>query len=467
MSATNKSEVRARTLVLAAVALGGTATLAISVLPFVEFAYRSPELHVAIETAATLIASLTALLVIGRFRRSGSLGDLLLAAALLLLALVNLAYSLIPALDSGEPSTFEVWSPVAGRLLGAGLLAVAAFAATRSLRRPQRSLVIMLIGCAVALLAIGGLGSLFAHSLSSGIDPNLSPDASGRPRVVGSPGFLTVQVLVTLLYLAAAAGFTRRAERTGDELIAWFAGASVLGAFARINYFLFPSLYSQYVYTGDFLRLGFYLFVFVGAAREIAANQRQLAQAAVLEERRRLARELHDGLAQDLAFISSEAGRLATTGSGGAHRIRQAAEHALDESRDAIATLTRPVDEPLDVVISRAAEEVAGRAGARLEVELDENVEVPPATSAALTRIVREVVTNATRHGGARTIGLSLRRTDGLYLSVTDDGSGFVVAAVDGDGHGLMNMRERAEALGGELSIESSGAGTVVEVRLP
>jgi signal transduction histidine kinase len=462
-------ELRPRTLVLASAIAGGVATLGITVLPFVEFAYRSPRLHVAIETAATLIALLAASLVLGRFRRSGSLSDLLLAGALLVLALANLSYSLVPALDSAaDPGGgFEIWTPVAGRILGAIALAVAAFASTGRLAHPRRALVLMLVACVSALAAIGGLGALFADSLSTGIDPSLSPEASGRPRLVGHGAILTAQVVAMLLYLAAAVGFTRRAERTGDELLAWFGAASVLGAFARLNYFLFPSLYSQYVYTGDFLRLGFYLLVFFGAAREIAANQRELQEVAVYEERRRMARDIHDGLAQDLAFISSQAHQLAADGSELAGEISHAADHALDESRDAIAALTGPDHEALDAALARAAEEVAGRAGVRLNLEIAADIEVPAGTREELTRIVREAITNATRHGGAQTITLKLVEDGGLRLSVTDDGSGFAVKEDRAHGHGLVSMRERAEGLGGELRIESSEAGTVVQVRVP
>jgi hypothetical protein len=117
-----------RALIAGTAAGAALATLLISILPSVDFAYRSHTLHVAIETAASIIGLLAAYLVLGRFRRSASLRDLLLVGAFLLLAATNLCFSSLPALSGGPPGRFETWSPVAGRLLGAVALAAAAFA---------------------------------------------------------------------------------------------------------------------------------------------------------------------------------------------------------------------------------------------------------------------------------------------------------------------------------------------------
>ncbi len=76
-----------------------------------------------------------------------------------------------------------------------------------------------------------------------------------------------------------------------------------------------------------------------------------------------------------------------------------AVQRALDESRGAISALNRPAHEPLHIVLTHTAEEVTGRLGARLELDLDEHVRVSPAWEEALTRILREAVSNAVRHG--------------------------------------------------------------------
>ena len=129
-----------RIVVAITAAVAAATTVLVTVLPFVSFAYRSEPLHVAIETVATLSALLAALLVVGRFRRSAALSDLLLAGALLLLGLTNLFFSALPSLTSADPGTFDTWAPVICRPFSAAVLAAAAFAPVRTLRRPQIAL---------------------------------------------------------------------------------------------------------------------------------------------------------------------------------------------------------------------------------------------------------------------------------------------------------------------------------------
>ena len=80
-------------------------------------------------------------------------------------------------------------------------------------------------------------------------------------------------------------------------------------------------------------------------------------------------------------------------------------------------------------------------------------------------RIVREAVTNAARHGKARRVGIVLTAMDGQSLTIRDDGEGFDPASTNG-GFGLLSMRERARAIGGELSVDSRpGEGTTVTLK--
>jgi signal transduction histidine kinase len=459
---------RPRQIILATASAAALVTLVVSVLPLFELTYRSEAFHVAIETTAALTALVVAVLLAARYVRTRELADLLLTAALVLLGATNL-FALVTGLGDAGPSRFETWAPPGGRLLAAAVFAAAALAPGRCVPHPRRALTLAIGACAAALATVAVLVALLDPVLPVGIDPALSPESSGRPRVVGPASLLALHAAIMFLFGLAAVGFTRRAERSGDELMAWFAAGVVLAAFARLNYFLFPSVQSEWVYTGDFLRLASHVLLLAGAGRQVVSDQRRLADLAVIDERRRIARELHDGLAQDLAYIT---GQTRLLGDGEASevgtRISAAAERALDESRDAIAALTRPAEEALDVSLSRAAREVAGRTGAQLELQLAHDVHVPIATREALVRILREAMTNAARHGGARTIAVELDDAEKVKLRITDDGSG-IGPPGDGDhvGFGLVSMRERAEALGGRFHIApAAGRGTRVEVEV-
>jgi signal transduction histidine kinase len=434
-------------------------TAAASLVPGVTLAYSSPQLHIALETATALISFLVAFLVYGRFRERSRLDDLMLSSALVLIASTSLVFSALPHTVPAEGSrNFSVWGSVGGAVLGALVLAMAAFAPSTRVRNRRRATVLAALLCAGALIATGSIVAVFANGVDPGIPLSLSPDASHRPILLGQHFLLGTQIVGVLLFIVAGLGFIQRGEREQDELMRWFAAGAVLSAFARFNYFLFPSLYSDWVFTGDFLRLGFCLLLLAGAAREIGSYWRRLASMAVLEERRRIARELHDGVAQELAYIVAESsGQLAA-----------AAERALDESRRAIAALTRPVDEPLDVALVQAAEEVAGRVGVQLKVDVCEGASVSPDEREALIRIVREAITNAGRHGGATHVSVELSNGSGTLLRIADDGTGFDPGNTRVGGFGLVSMRERAEALGGGFTLSSqAGSGTSIEVRLP
>jgi signal transduction histidine kinase len=362
-----------------------------------------------------------------------------------------------------------MWAPLIGRLLGALFLACAAFCSARKLRRPRWSAVTLFGAAGLVLLAIGVFVTLFAERLPSGVDPTLTPrEALGRPHLSGHPLVLAVQLLLAGLYATAAVGFTRRAERTGDELLRWFAVGSVLASIAALHYFLFPSLYSQWVYTGDVIRLLSHLVLLAGAAREIGRYWRSLAAVAVLEERRRIARDLHDGVAQELAFILRRV-KPARDWHATAAQVAPAAERALADARRAIAALTQPLDETLDLALAQAVEEVADRFGQKLVLDLQPNVRVDPTTREELVRIAREAVSNAARHAHAPTVRVELSNGRRTRLRIADDGVGFEPDAIDQkERFGLVSMRERALALEADFRLASApGVGTDIEVTLP
>jgi signal transduction histidine kinase len=443
-------------------------TVAIVVVPGLGFGFRAPSLYAGIETAATVVAALAAYLVASRYPRTASLRDLALVVAFGLLAAGNLLFVTVP-LMAGEPTSWlTAWASPAARALAAAALAFAALAPDVRLGSPRRAAATAAVSATVALALMATVGTLL--SLPSVPGAELAAQGVDAARIGAAPaGVLILQLTACALFALAAAGFALRARRRAEPLIAWVGLAALLAALSRVHEVLFPIVTSDWVLTADLLRLTMYTALLAGAIAEIGAYQRRLSEVAALEERRRVARELHDGLAQELAFISMESRRLvASSPSSSATEIATAAGRALDESRQAIAVLQKPRDGAFADELQEVAGRLAGRAGARLRLQLDRDVELGPDRRDPLLRIVREAISNGIRHGGASEFVLCLSSDDGLRVIVRDNGSGFDPDAVHSGGFGLRSMRDRARALGGLIEIKSDhGHGTEIEVVLP
>ena len=452
--------------ILTAALVSSAATAAVVFVPALRFAYRLPELHVALETAATLIGLFAAFLVFGRFRRNGHLDDLVLCYSLCLLAFSNLFFAALPALLTSGSHDFGTWARLFGQLLGSAVFAAAAFAPRWRVHLTRVQTIAVALSLPVVLASVAAVVTYLGSWLPTGVELVPTPESAGRPRLEGNVSLLAAQLAGMGLYCFAAIGFGRKARAVGDVLMKWLAVAAIFGAFARLNYFLYPSLYTDWVYSGDFFRLVFYSAILAAAGREISSYWETLSQTAVLEERRRLARDLHDGLAQELAFIGRNLRRL-DGGDEAVARASASAARALSESRRAIAALTKPLDEPFEVTLGDAARETAEREGTSVDLALAPGIELDYQRRDALIRIACEATANAARHGGARHVRVEVADSGRrVRLRVSDDGRGFDPAAPPRvGGFGLTSMRERAHALGGSFDVQSRpGAGTTVEV---
>jgi signal transduction histidine kinase len=193
----------------------------------------------------------------------------------------------------------------------------------------------------------------------------------------------------------------------------------------------------------------------------------ELERRATAEERRRIARDLHDGLAHELAFIASKA-RGTGTGSN-AREVASAADRALDEARRAITVLSSSEPQSLTRALTQTAEDLGARLGVPVLLDLDESFDVPPPVAEQLLRVVREAITNAAVHGRPRAVMITLQADDGAQrLVIGDDGCGFDPADSAGRGFGLVSMRERAASIGAGFDVRSApDLGTRIEVALP
>jgi signal transduction histidine kinase/ligand-binding sensor domain-containing protein len=220
----------------------------------------------------------------------------------------------------------------------------------------------------------------------------------------------------------------------------------------------------------------------VWMAYQYRMGQIRARYAAVLEERARLAREIHDTLAQGFVGISSQLDAVAMCmpqDQGPARKFldlaRKMSRHSLTEARRAVMDLRASVLEGQDLAAALESGTRMWTAGSGVDVKVDVSgpqPALPEEMEQHLLRIAQEAVTNVVKHAGADQIHINLRSEERrLKLRISDNGRGFDGggAFATSDGHfGLLGMRERAERLGGELRLESHpGEGTEVEVTAP
>lgn len=202
-----------------------------------------------------------------------------------------------------------------------------------------------------------------------------------------------------------------------------------------------------------------------------AERTREARHLAALEERQRLAQEMHDSVSQ-LLFAADLSLRVAQESEDSNQRDRALAQgntlvqDALAELRR-IVELLRPADlsSGLKAALTRLAQRTSGTLEVRLEAD---DVAISPAAAETLYRVAQEALHNSLRHAGARSVQVLLKRTaEGTLLELSDDGEGFDPSRVQA-GLGLSSMEGRVRALGGQLELASApGRGTRVRVRLP
>jgi two-component system NarL family sensor kinase len=226
----------------------------------------------------------------------------------------------------------------------------------------------------------------------------------------------------------------------------------------------------------------------VGALVSLAIERTRLAERgaelAAAEERNRIARDIHDTIAQSLAAVtmqleSADAFLEATNPPRAADAVRRAlglTRSALEEARRSVVELrTSPIaGRGLLSALRALPDELAATAGKRIDVEFEAgpiDELIPTAVASGVYQIVREALTNVIRHANASTATVCLDVSDAtLYVRVADDGDGFEVERVPAQRFGLVGMVERARLLGGQLAITSDAQaeqGTVVAAEIP
>jgi signal transduction histidine kinase len=438
-----KRDLSARAYVGLAVGIG-LAAAAVAAVEFITPVYMvDPGERGAIEMSITLSAILTAGLLIADLRQDRRLSELLLLFALVVVSLVDFIYFAVPALAGGSGPESDGVAPLASSVIVS--LAFAAAALAPSKRVSQRGW--RPIGIAIAASAGALILALVLTQLA---------------------GALAIRTLSAAILLVSAAVFLRRGGR-GETRCSLLAAASLLLAAARLQYLSAGVVGADWVTPREGLRLAAYAILLASAYWQYAKTRRAQASAAIRLERERIARDLHDGLAQDLACIAAQGQglgiRLAPE-----HPLMIAARHALATSRGVIAELAASSAPDTEAALRLVAEELEYRYGLRVDVQIDTptplagDQDLGPSRREHVVRIAREAIVNAALHGAARHVDVVLQQ-DGkhLVLCISDDGCG--IEDTPRSGLGLQTMRARAASLGGELSARRlAGSGTELKL---
>jgi signal transduction histidine kinase len=426
--------------------------------PLLQTSWDMPGLRLVLQTTMALAGLLVAVLAAVRFSVEGRRLDLLLATGFFVMSLSSFAFAIGPQLGGHTIQPAEGWSALLGGIVGQALIAAAPFLRGRTKYRDW----------AIAnAVAAAGLALLIAWSLlraaGTGL-PNLDP-AGTDSQPFYLTGTLALQAFIALIALI---GWGERFRTRRDDLARWLALGFTLMLFAALHLVFQPLLASTYVSQGDFLRMLAYVLILVGAWRAIRFAE---FGRVVAEERARVAREIHDGLAQYLFAVSTHASMLEAGAPVDevAPRLKEAALLAQQEARFAILALSSASGTaPFDAALRRYVDFLTADGMLEVELEVDTSTRLAPDEQIEVFRIVQEGLANVRKHANATQAEVTIgeRAFGERYVTITDDGEGF-----DGDetpgGQGLRNMRARAESIEGGFSLRSTkGRGTALEVVL-
>ena len=498
-------------LLITLVGLLGIFSVLASIAPDFAFVAVAPEADHVINTGATLIAAAVAALAWIRYRETGQLDTIFQAAAFMVLSIGGAVLLLLLVtgedaalgFDRRDPGQAPLYVWTALRLVAAPLLLAGALTALRPTawrlpRRRRATAVAVLAPTAVVLVAIALILSLLD------VLPELVPVATlqtivqtpaTRAASLINPPMLFTQLAIAAVFLLAALcyGLAYGRSRGDRPYHAYLAVGLVVAGFSQIHFGIVPGAYSDVLTVSDVLRMAFYTLVGVGVGaaarhdlvelREANQTLRRLRSAdqqrIALEERARLAREVHDGLVQDLWLARLTHGRLVQAlgkASGVPADAREAArrvdgilEDALAEARQAVVSLQPHDDASFGSLLVRFVEDYGDRFGLEVDVELEgEPITLTGQQQAEVLRICREALNNARKHADPSLVTVTLRNEPPLLrLTIADNGKGFDSGKAQ-RGFGLKGMMARALDIGARLHVDSQPlGGTRVVLELP
>ena len=426
--------------------------------PSLQHASDLPALRLVLDTVIGLAGGIVAVLAGIRFKVEGRWFDLLLSCGFFAAAASTLVFEIVPVVDGGPLGRVERWAGVGGALLAAALIATAPFA-TGYIKSRQRALGNGVLGVVAALAALWLGGNAIGSTL-----PTLAPGLHSDEPPMLLTAALAIQAFLSLLALI---GFGVRFRDRGEDIARWLASAATLSLFSALLHVFTPLVSSTAVSAGDFLQLIAYGVLLVGVWRAI--SQAEFGRA-VADERARVAREIHDGLAQYLFALATHASML-EAGAPKAEtvaQIKQLATSAQQEARFAVLALSSAGGTaPFDAALRRYVDFLCADGVLEVDVEIDSRVRLAPDEQIEVFRIVQEGLANVRKHAGATRAEVRLTERDGQrVVTVSDDGTGFSEKD-EGAGQGLKNIHARAKSIRGRATVRSRvGQGTTVEIAL-
>jgi signal transduction histidine kinase len=490
--------------VLIVVVLGLTASTVAAVLaPDLVVSAPAVGLDLLLDVVAALVTVSVTVLAWIRYREGGDPTALVQAGAFLVLSIANVITVVLTLLAIDAPGSIGVLLPgqaplyvtSAADMQAASLLAVGVWAALRGAPagHPWATLAAPVVG----LIGITVLVHVYATNLpilntAFATRDGAAPAGAPISLQASTPLGWLVALSTAVLFLVAALESRRLHRRDGSIGQAYLSLGLVFAGASQIHLAMSSGSYPGLVSEGDLLRVGFDVALLLGIEAEARATLASLRTAnrtlvrlkeaesarSVLQERARLARELHDGLSQDLWLAKLKVGRLTglpSLGDEGTALVQDlagAVDAGLANARQAVIALRWTADAEVSFrdQLARYVDDFADRCG--LVVEFTCEREIPrlaPRTEAELLRIAQEALNNVYHHADATVIRVHASADDGSFrMVVLDNGRGFDAAQVGDSAYGLASMRERAGIIGGRLTIDSQPRdGTRVTIDVP
>ncbi|HEX2626998.1 MAG TPA: histidine kinase [Candidatus Limnocylindrales bacterium] len=465
-------------------------------------------LDVALNTLAAIAAAGAAALAWIRYRIDREVAALYETSAFLVLcmsramvvgiAALGTSDELGMTLDRAQQWPLYAWS--LARLVTGILLVLAAEASLRGWRQRGASVAAIAFAPTAVLVAVFVVLRAVEPALPLLFGPS-GVAALGGDRAA-MPGMdtlgLAMQATIGIVYVRGAQLYRRVYLRRGQAYAAWVTIALVLAAVSQIHWAMFPGIYRPVVVVDDALRALFSLMLLLGIEAQFrgdlgdlrTANARLRAlrtadvERAALAAQARVARDVHDGLSQELWLAKLKHGRLTklddlpAAAAQDLGDLGDAVDRALGHARTVIETM-RPgaPARSLQDSVRDLVEEFERRTGIAVEVALDDltDASLTPSRSRAvateLLPIVGEALANVRKHADAtvvRVSGATSAGDGGIEIHVVDNGRGFEPSDVGRAAYGVRGMQERAALIGGSVDVRSHHAdGTIVVIRVP